>query len=63
MKVITAFGILSAAWFSISPQASRWQALELCKILSGAGVQHSVGVMEPNFFPGENFALVVGVRE
>jgi hypothetical protein len=39
------------------------QAHELDKILSDAGVQHSVRLMEPNFFPGENFVLVVGAKE
>lgn len=39
------------------------QALELDKILSDAGVQHSVRLMEPNFFPSEHFVLVVGARE
>lgn len=39
------------------------QALELDKILSNAGMQHSIRFMEPNFFPDKNFVLVVGARE
>ena len=39
------------------------QTLELDKILSDAGVQHSVRIMESDFFPGENFVLVVGAKE
>ena len=38
------------------------QALELDKILSEAGVQHSVRLMEPNFFSGDDFVLVVGAK-
>lgn len=39
------------------------QALELDRILSNAGVQHSIGLLEPGFFPGESFVLVIGARE
>lgn len=45
------------------PAAMGPQALELDKILSEAGVQHSVRLMEPNFFSGDDFVLVVGAKE
>jgi hypothetical protein len=39
------------------------QALEMDRILSDGGVQHSVRLMEPTFFPGESFVVVIGTRE